>query len=595
MNTYSQLGYSGASMNGAGYTNFDYGGYVSGSGGGGGYAGSNGNDYAAHQQGPPGPPYPGQAMGGQLSNMGAQPGGYGGGNMGNGYMKGQDAKGGAFGGGKGGGYGDSFRGGKGGNDYQNGYRAAPNPYQNGWKGGGGGGEGGYDDDEGYYPRYNTGSGPEYAQDQLAAYDIDGQAEIVVTGKQGEVVPQALTTFEQCDNIFHPSIMMQLRAAGFAAPMPIQASTWEIAMQGRDVIGVAKTGSGKTLAFLLPGFMRILRTREQNPRGPHGPQLLALAPTRELARQIEEEAQKFGNPCRIRTACLYGGAPRGHQLGQMRRGVQVIVATPGRLNDFLESWQVDLSQCGYVVLDEADRMLDMGFEPQIRSILQKAPDPRQTLLYSATWAKEVRSLASDFLIDPICVNVGKDKLVANEDVTQHIVVVNNEEEKLEEVRKILSGCTRGDLVLIFCETKMGCAWLGNHLYSQYRIPCTALHGDLAQGDRDLAISSFKKGQKPIMVGTDVAARGLDIRGIKVVINFDPAPDSEVYVHRVGRTGRAGEKGNAYSLLLPSQAKKAKDIAKVMIAGNIPIPPELQELVGTGHSNHRKGKGKGKGKG
>jgi len=447
---------------------------------------------------------------------------------------------------------------------------------------------GYDED-GYYPRYSQGTGPVYAQDMLGEYTIHGESQVTVQGKQGEAVPQAMTTFELCDQVFPPVIMMQLRAAGFTEPTPVQATTWPVAIQGRDVIGVAKTGSGKTLAYLLPGFMRIINGQVQG-RGPH---LLVLSPTRELARQIEQEGEKFGQ---IRTACLYGGAPRGQQLGQLRRGSQLLVATPGRLNDFLEGGQVNLSNTRYCVLDEADRMLDMGFEPQIRTILKRTPTPRQTLLYTATWPKEVRSLASEFLTSPISVNVGRQALVANEDVQQNVIIVQNDQQKLEELRKILEMCVQGDLVLVFCATKMGCAWLGQHLFSQYRIPCVALHGDLAQQDRDYAIDSFKKGRKPILVGTDVAARGLDIKGIKCVINFDPPSGSEEYVHRIGRTGRAGEKGYAYSFLGTRDSKKARDIVKVMEAGNVAIPPELASLAGTCRSGApRKGKGKGKGPG
>merc|ERR1719223_983214 len=364
-------------------------------------------------------------------------------------------------------------------------------------------------------------------------------------------------------------MNAMRNAGFTEPTPIQAHTWQLAIQGRDVIGVAKTGSGKTLAFLLPGFLKVMN--QPNGLG-RRIRILAMAPTRELAKQIESEAQKFGGACRINTACLYGGAPRPDQLMQLRRGVQCVVATPGRLNDFIDYGQVDLNSCNYVVLDEADRMLDMGFEPQIRTILARVSTPRQTLMYTATWGKDVRSLASDFLVDPFCVTLGEEKLV--------------------ELRNILAKCSQGDLVLIFCDTKAGCAKLGEHLYKSYRLQCTALHGDLDQNARDRAILNFRTGKRPIMVGTDVAGRGLDIKGIKVVVNFDPAGDGEDYVHRIGRTGRAGEKGAAYSLLTPNNARKARDIVKVMQAGNVPIPKELAELAGTGKGRNS-GKGKGKG--
>lgn len=477
--------------------------------------------------------------------------------------------------------GDALNGGKGCNGYESGYGGYNNKYSQ---------QDDYDDDA-YYPKYNQGQGPMYSQDVIGASQA-GAVSVTITGKSGAAVPDSMGTFEACETVFPPVIMNSMRNAGFTEPMPIQAHTWQLAIQGRDVIGVAKTGSGKTLAFLLPGFLKIMN--QPNGLG-RQIRILAMAPTRELAKQIESEAQKFGSPCRINTACLYGGAPRRDQLMQLRRGVQVVVATPGRLNDFIDYGQADLSACGYIVLDEADRMLDMGFEPQIRTILARVSTPRQTLMFTATWGKEVRSLASDFLIDPYSVTLGQEKLTANSDVSQFVIICRDDQEKLEELRNILAKCSQGDLVLIFCDTKAGCARLGEHLYSSYRVPCTALHGDLDQSARDRAIQNFRSGKRPIMVGTDVAARGLDIKGIKVVVNFDPASDGEDYVHRIGRTGRAGEKGFAYSLLTPKNAKKARDIVKVMQAGNIPIPQDLADLAGTG-SGRSGGKGKGgKGKG
>jgi len=459
--------------------------------------------------------------------------------------------------------------------------------------GGMGGMGGDYDDE-FYPRYNQGSGPEYAQNQLSTQkvqDSDEGLEVTIYGETGENIPEAVDSWDKCAQIFPANLVQECVNAGFAKPMPIQANTWGVGVLGRDLIGVAKTGSGKTLAYLFLGFMRLMQNKGQPPG------MLILAPTRELAQQIEQESIKFGTPLRLKTACCYGGASRGPQLGAIRRGAQVIVATPGRLNDFLQAGQVRLVQCGFLVLDEADRMLDLGFEPQIRTIIQCLPAERQTLLYTATWPKELRSLASDFLNKPIHVHVGSgDKLAANKDINQVVMIVQNEQQKMEELREILKTFTHGNRVLIFCETKAATADLARMLKQQERINSVAIHGDLAQRDRDWALESFKSGRAPIMVATDVAGRGLDIKGIAAVVNWDAAHNAEDYVHRIGRTARAGEKGIAYTFLCPGESRKAKDIVNVMENTGLEVSPELLQLAGRSRGGKGKGKkGKGKGRG
>lgn len=448
----------------------------------------------------------------------------------------------------------------------------------------------------YYPRYSQGAGPEYAQSELASTTLADETAVHVYGEQGEQIPKAIDSWDEAQNFFPPLLVQQCRNAGFEKPMPIQANTWGIGLQGRDLIGVAKTGSGKTLAYLFLGFYRILTQR------PPSPAMVILAPTRELAQQIEAEAQKFGMPVRIRTACCYGGASRGPQLGQLRRGCQVIVACPGRLNDFIQQGQVRLNQCAFLVLDEADRMLDLGFEPQIRSIIETMPTVRQTLLYTATWPKELRSLASDFLTKPIHVNVGKgDRLEANPDITQVVKIVQNDQHKMEELREIFQLCKQGDRVLIFCETKVATADLANQLSQVEQIYSVAIHGDLAQRDRDWSLSNFKSGRAPILVATDVAARGLDVKGVTAVINWDAPHNAEDYVHRIGRTARAGEKGMAFTFLMPTEMRKARDIVNVMENTGCEVDPELLQLAGrnirTGRSwgTKRKGKGDKGGKG
>lgn len=277
-----------------------------------------------------------------------------------------------------------------------------------------------------------GNGPEYQAEALWSAEGDEEfQEVHVFGPGGDTIPPAVRTFEQAQQLFPRQIVERLQAAGFAAPTPIQAHTWAIGAAGRDLIGIAKTGSGKTLAFLMPGFCKIM---EANTRPPI---VCVLAPTRELACQIEAEADKFGRSSGIRTACCYGGAPRGHQLGALRRGAQIVVACPGRLNDFIESGAVNLSNVTYLVLDEADRMLDMGFEPQIRKVIAQIPQTRQTLLFTATWPREVRSLASEFLNRPIHVQTGKvDVMTVNKDIEQRVMFVGNDQEKAQAMLQIL---------------------------------------------------------------------------------------------------------------------------------------------------------------
>jgi ATP-dependent RNA helicase DDX5/DBP2 len=310
-----------------------------------------------------------------------------------------------------------------------------------------------------------------------------------------------------------------------------------------VVGVAKTGSGKTLGFLMPSFVHILATRK-NPR--NGPTTLVLAPTRELANQIHVEATKFGRSSGILATCVYGGAPKGGQLREIRNGVQIIIATPGRLNDFLESRQVSLAQVSYLVFDEADRMLDMGFEPQIRKILACIPGQRQTMFYTATWPMGVRKLASEFLTTPCVVYIGDTtKLVANKDITQTIIVIERGPQEKDYHTKEIIKRYQGERVIIFCKTKRMCDQLERGMARDCN--CAAIHGDKDQQQRDQTLQNFTSGRCAVMIATDVAARGLDVKGVMAVINYDFPGNVEDYIHRIGRTGRAGAKGSAYLLL------------------------------------------------
>lgn len=404
-------------------------------------------------------------------------------------------------------------------------------------------------------------------------------EISVTGDN---IPAPFMTFEATG--FAPEILREIHAAGFSSPTPIQAQTWPIALQSRDIVAIAKTGSGKTLGYLIPAFMHLKQCRN-NPQ--IGPTVLVLSPTRELATQIQDEAIKFGRSSRISCTCLYGGAPKGPQLREIERGVDIVVATPGRLNDILEMKKINFSQVSFLVLDEADRMLDMGFEPQIRSIVSVIPPRRQTLMYTATWPKEVRKIAGDLLVNPVQVNIGNDELSANKSITQHVEVVLPME-KQRRLEQIIRTQERGSKIIIFCSTKKLCDQLARNLRGY---GAAAIHGDKNQSDRDFVLNQFRVGKAPILVATDVAARGLDIKDIRVVINYDFPTGIEDYVHRIGRTGRAGATGVAYTFISDQDCKHAAELVKILEGANQRVPPQVREMAARGASFYRGSRGGG----
>ncbi|PPD73744.1 hypothetical protein GOBAR_DD29318 [Gossypium barbadense] len=392
--------------------------------------------------------------------------------------------------------------------------------------------------------------------------------------------------------------------GFVEPTPIQAQGWPMALKGKDLIGIAETGSGKTLAYLLPALVHV----NAQPRLVHGegPIVLILAPTRELAVQIQEEAAKFANHANIRSTCIYGGAPKGPQIRDLKRGVEIVIATPGRLIDMLEAQNTNLKRVTYLVLDEADRMLDMGFEPQIRKIVSQIRPDRQTLYWSATWPKEVESLARQFLSNPYkmlilgCPNsydvqviIGSPDLKANQSINQ-VVEVITDPEKYNRLIKLLKDLMDGNRILIFMETKKGC----DQVTRQLRMdgwPALSIHGDKNQAERDWVLAEFKSGRSPIMTATDVAARGLEmvavdlipaklrwahlsnVKDIKCVINYDFPSSLEDYVHRIGRTGRAGAKGTAFTFFTQANAKYARDLIKLLQDAGQVVSPALSTLA------------------
>ena len=318
-------------------------------------------------------------------------------------------------------------------------------------------------------------------------------------------------------------MDEVKAQGFAAPTAIQSQGWPMALSGRDVVGIAETGSGKTLTYCLPAIVHI--NAQPLLQANDGPIVLVLAPTRELAVQIQQEVTKFGKSSRIRNTCVYGGVPKGGQIRDLARGVEVCIATPGRLIDMLESGKTNLRRVTYLVLDEADRMLDMGFEPQIRKIIGQIRPDRQTCMWSATWPKDVRQLASDYLHDFIQVNIGSMDLSANHRIKQ-IVEIVSEFDKRDRMTKHLERIMedKDSKVLLFTGTKRVADDITRFLrqdgwpalcklfvtsssLSQRLIIFTAIHGDKQQNERDWVLNEFKTGKSPIMVATDVASRGI----------------------------------------------------------------------------------------
>jgi ATP-dependent RNA helicase DDX5/DBP2 len=307
-------------------------------------------------------------------------------------------------------------------------------------------------------------------------------------------------------------------------------------------------------------------------------VLVLAPTRELALQIKQECDKFGRSSSIKNTCVYGGVPKREQVYDLKRGMEIVVATPGRLIDHLESGMTNLRRVTYLVLDEADRMLDMGFEPQLRSIVSQIRPDRQTLMWSATWPKEVQSLARDFLKDPYQVTVGSLDLAANKDIKQEVMVCEDRD-KYGLLLRALKENNTGGKVLVFVETKRGCDQLQRSLQMD-GFSAVAIHGDKSQQDRDWTLRQFKEGRSNILVATDVAARGLDVKDIQMVANFDFPNNMEDYIHRVGRTGRAGAKGYALSFVTQKHGRISRELSKILEESGNQVPAALRGMGGGG---------------
>ncbi|XBI25319.1 hypothetical protein VPH35_050281 [Triticum aestivum] len=388
--------------------------------------------------------------------------------------------------------------------------------------------------------------------------------------EGNDVPKPVRDFR--DVGFPEYVLQEITKAGFTEPTPIQSQGWPMALKGRDLIGIAETGSGKTLAYLLPAIVHVNAQPILAPGD--GPIVLVLAPTRELAVQIQQETTKFGASSKIKSTCIYGGVPKGPQVRDLQKGVEIIIATPGRLIDMMESHHTNLRRVTYLVLDEADRMLDMGFEPQIKKIVSQIRPDRQTLYWSATWPKEVELLARTFLFDPYKVIIGSEELKANHAICQHVEILS-ESQKYNKLVNLLEDIMDGSRILVFMDTKKGC----DQITRQLRMdgwPALSIHGDKSQAERDWVLSEFKSGKSPIMTATDVAARGLDVKDVKYVINYDFPGSLEDYVHRIGRTGRAGATGTAYSFFTAANARFAKDLISILVEAGQKVSPELANM-------------------
>ncbi|KAA8549644.1 hypothetical protein F0562_001338 [Nyssa sinensis] len=378
----------------------------------------------------------------------------------------------------------------------------------------------------------------------------------------------------------------------------------ISLGGRDLMACAQTGSGKTAAFCFPIISGIMKGQfvQKPPQGRRMvyPLALILSPTRELSCQIHDEARKFSYQTGVRVVVAYGGAPINQQLRDLERGVDILVATPGRLVDLLERARVSLQMIRYLALDEADRMLDMGFEPQIRKIVQQMdmPQPgiRQTMLFSATFPKEIQRLASDFLSNYIFLAVGR--VGSSTDLIVQRVEFVHESDKRSHLMDLLHAQrsngvdSKHSLTLVFVETKKGADALEHWLFSN-GFPATTIHGDRTQQEREQALRSFKSGNTPILVATDVAARGLDIPHVAHVVNFDLPNDIDDYVHRIGRTGRAGKSGLATAFFNENNASLARSLAELMQESNQEVPAWLSRYAARssfGGGKNRRGGGR-----
>lgn len=397
-----------------------------------------------------------------------------------------------------------------------------------------------------------------------------------------------TTFADFD--FLPEIHQALEDVGYSTPTPIQAQSIPHLLDGKDLLGCAQTGTGKTAAFALPILNQLGIQRRRSV--PNAPRVLILAPTRELALQIAESFQTYGRFLRVRTTVIFGGVGQGNQVASLKRGVHVLVATPGRLLDLMSQGLLTLDQLETFVLDEADRMLDMGFLPDLRRIIAKLPRERHSLFFSATLPGKVAELAESLLSHPVKVEVAPQSSTV-ELIDQQVLFVPAPE-KLRVVEQLLNGPDVGKAI-VFTRTKRGADRVARALTIQ-GIKAEAIHGNKSQNARTRTLDSFKSDRLSVLVATDLAARGLDVEGLTHVINFELPVEPESYVHRIGRTGRAGASGIALTLCDATERRQLRAIEK-LTRQRVPVHPEFEDRfpAGAGDSPPPPKRGRGPRKG
>ncbi|PKO56497.1 MAG: DEAD/DEAH box helicase, partial [Betaproteobacteria bacterium HGW-Betaproteobacteria-19] len=365
----------------------------------------------------------------------------------------------------------------------------------------------------------------------------------------------------------PELLQAVAESGYTEPTPIQSQAIPIVLAGKDILGGAQTGTGKTAGFTLPLLQRLARHASTSTSpARHQTRALILAPTRELAMQVYESVKTYSKHIPLRSTCIYGGVDMKAQVAELRRGIEIVIATPGRLLDHVQQKTIQLNQVEMLVLDEADRMLDMGFIPDIKRILELLPASRQSLLFSATFSDEIKKLADQMLKDPQLIEVARRNMVS-ETIT-HVVHPVSAGMK----RNLLAHLLRHQpdtQALVFVATKIVCGRLA-HFLERSGISADAIHGDKGQQQRTETLEAFKAGKLRVLVATDVAARGIDIDELPNVINFELPHTAEDYVHRIGRTGRAGHKGNAVSLVCSEEKHYLADIQKLI---KLDIPQEI----------------------
>jgi len=387
--------------------------------------------------------------------------------------------------------------------------------------------------------------------------LHGAADPVQDGSAASAEPPASLEFNSVG--LSESLQRAVAAQGYTVMTPIQAKAIPIVLAGRDVMGAAQTGTGKTAAFSLPLLHKMLR-HENASMSParHPVRALVIAPTRELADQVAANIKSYAAQTKLRVAVVYGGIDMKPQTLELKGGVEVLVATPGRLLDHIEAKNCVLNQVEYVVLDEADRMLDIGFLPDLQRILSYLPKTRQTLLFSATFSPEIKRLAESYLQDPILVEVARPNATAT-NVEQRFYSVATDDKRAAVLKLIKDRALTQ--AIVFVNSKLGCARLARS-FERDGLRTNALHGDKSQDERLKALEAFKRGEVDVLVATDVAARGLDIADLPAVFNFDVPFNAEDYVHRIGRTGRAGASGLAVTLVSSSDTRLVADIEKLI---------------------------------